>query len=216
MKKTKTLIWGIASGLLCALAVFLYMHEVKSEAEAARAEALSRYGGEQIEVCVAQRDIAVGEKIDSSNVTTKLWVADLLPEDAVSSLSDVAGKQVTSPILSGEVVSDKRFQASEQEWEVPEGLSVLSVPAKDIQTVGGSLCAGMYVDVYSTGTSTNLLAQNILVVTTNVDSEEKSSGSSISWVTLALKPESVQEIVAASQKTELYFVLPGSEEKENS
>lgn len=211
MRRSKTLIFGIISGLLCAGAVFLYTQGVKADAEEVRTEALERYGGEQIEVCVALRDIAVGEKIDASNTATKLWVADLLPEDAINTFSEVSGKEVTSAILSGEVVSGKRFETTEKTWEVPEGLCVLSVPAKDVQTVGGSLAAGMKVDVYATGTSTDLLAQEVLVITTNTDGEE-SSGSSVSWVTLALEPQAVQEIISASQKMELYFVLPSESE----
>lgn len=212
MKRSKTLIAGIACGLLCAAAVFLYTQGVKADADEARVEALERYGGEQIEVCVALRDIAIGEKIDSTNTATKLWVADLLPTDAIKSFSDASGKEVTSPIFTGEVLCEKRFTNTEKTWEVPEGLCVLSVPAKDVQTVGGSLVSGMKVDVYATGTSTDLLAAEVLVITTNTDGDE-SAGSSVSWVTLALDPETVQEVISASQKMELYFVLPsGSEE----
>ena len=38
---------------------------VRGEAERARADALARYGGDQVEVCVAKRDIAAGETVDS-------------------------------------------------------------------------------------------------------------------------------------------------------
>lgn len=34
----------------------------------ARAEALERYGGDQVEVCVAKRDLAAGEVVDASAV----------------------------------------------------------------------------------------------------------------------------------------------------
>ena len=78
---------------------------------------------------------------------------------------------------------------------MPEGLTALSVPAKDVQAVGGAVAAGSRVDVYATGgTSTDVLASGVLVLATS-----------------ASAPESVQEIVAAAQKTELYFTLPGSE-----
>ncbi|MCL2888959.1 MAG: Flp pilus assembly protein CpaB [Eggerthellaceae bacterium] len=216
MKRSKTAIWGILCGLLCAASVFLYTQNVQDEASTARAEALARYGGEQLEVCVATRDITVGEKIDSSNVATRLWIADLLPEGAVRSLSDVAGRQATSTILAGEVISKRRFEETAPKIEIPLGFSALSVPAKDIQTVGGSIGAGMYVDVYATGVSTELLVRNVLVLSTSAESSEKKTGASISWVTLAIRPDSVQEIIAASQKMELYFVLPASNAKGSS
>ena len=216
VKKSKTLIFGIVSGVVCVLAVLVFMQSVQSAAEASRKEALTRFGGEQIEVCVAQRYIAAGEKIDASNTTTKLWVADLAPEGAVHSFSDVAGKEVSSSVLAGEVISDKRFENSQVTIEIPEGLCAISVPAKDVQTVGGSLSAGMRVDLYATGTSTDLLDEDVLVLTTNVEESQGKSGDSVSWVTLALDPDSVQEVITASQKLELYFALPSSKEKRKS
>ncbi len=217
MNKSRTAILGIVCGLLCAGAVFAYTQSVQGEASAARADALARYGGEQLEVCIAKKDISPGEKIDAANTTTRLWVADLLPEEAVRSLGDVLGKQATSRILAGEPISKKRFEDRMSTLEVPEGLSALSVPAKDVQTVGGAVRQGMSVDVYAIGsTSTSLLAKKVLVLGTSVGSDEKRQNASISWVTLALKPESVQETIAASQNAELYFVLPGSTEKGES
>lgn len=210
MKQSKTLLLGILSGLLCAAAVFLFMQSVQGEAVAARAEALSRYGGEQIEVCVATRDIAPGENIDASNVATKLWLVDLLPEEAIGSFSDISGKQVASSIYAGEVVSLRRFETERKDFEPPEGLSVLSVPAQDVQSIGGNLKAGMSIDVYATGTSTDLVAHNVLVLATNVEAVNEEAENSLSWVTLALPPESVQEVITASQTMELYFVLPGN------
>ena len=202
--------------MLCALSVFLYTQSVSDEAAAARAEALARYGGEQIEVCVAARDIVAGDKIDGTNAATKMWIADLLPEGAVRSADDVFGKQATSTILAGEVISLKRFEEASSRIEVPTGFSALSVPAKDVQTIGATLSAGMHVDIYATGVNTELLAKDVLVLSTSAESAEKKNGTSISWVTLAIKPDSVQEIIAASQKMELYFVLPSPSERGNT
>lgn len=208
MKRSKMLLLGAASGLLCALAVFLYLQNVQGEAAQARAEALARFGGEQLEVCVALRDIAPGERIDSSNVAMRLWVAELLPGRAIRSFNDIAGMQVTSSIFTGEVLCEKRFVKEVSGFEAPEGLSVLSVSAKEVQTVGGSLCAGMKVDVYATGTTTVLLAHDVLVVGTSHEEAQGKAFDRAGWVKLALRPEAVQEIIAASQKTDLYFVVP--------
>ena len=69
MKRSRTTIIGIACGLACAACVFAYAQGVRGEADAARAEALARYGGEQLEVCVAKRDIAAGESPDDRNAS---------------------------------------------------------------------------------------------------------------------------------------------------
>ena len=202
MKRSRTTIIGIACGLACAACVFAYAQGVRGEADAARAEALARYGGEQLEVCVAKRDIAAGESVDASAVETRLWVADLLPAEAFRSSDDVVGKKASSTILAGEVLSERRFRDAGSRLDVPEGLTALS----------GAVAAGSRVDVYATGgTSTDVLASGVLVLATSASAQESTTDAKVSWITVAVAPESVQEIVAAAQKTELYFTLPGSE-----
>ncbi|MEG1624271.1 MAG: Flp pilus assembly protein CpaB [Raoultibacter sp.] len=213
MKKW-TVVVGVICGLLSALAVFAYTQSVQHDADASRSEALARYGGEQVEVCVAARNLAAGETVSSDSVTTKLWLADLLPDGAVRQASEVTGKQVTSSILAGEVISQKRFEKTASELEVPEGLSALSVPAKDVQSVGGSLVSGTKVDVYVTGgASTDLMIRDVLVLATSLGQENKKTGAAVSWVTLALPPNRIQEVIDASHKAELYFVLPGTHDE---
>lgn len=179
--KKKTAIVCVVSGVLCAVCVFVYTTSVRVSAESARKDALARYGGEQIEVCVATKDIASGQTIDATNTETRLWVADLLPEDAVRSLNDVLGKQATSSILCGEVLSNKRFQELPISLEVPAGLTAVSVPAKNVTALGGALCPGMHIDIYSTGnTSTTLLSKNVLVLATSASYNESSTTATVS------------------------------------
>ena len=147
-----------------------------------------------------------------SAVERRLWVADLLPAEAFRSSDDVVGKKASSTILAGEVLSERRFRDAGSRLDVPEGLTALSVPAKDVQAVGGAVAAGSRVDVYATGgTSTDVLASGVLVLATSASAQESTTDAKVSWITVAVAPESVQEIVAAAQKTELYFTLPGSE-----
>lgn len=211
MKRKRTVAIGLVSGVICAACVFMYLQDVTGRAEAARAEALARYGGEQVEVCVAKRDIASGEVVEAGAIETKLWVADLLPQDAVRASSEVLGKRATSPILAGEVVSQKRFEGTSSSLEVPEGLSAVSVPARDVQAVGGAIEPGMKVDVYSTGaTATEIIVRGAQVVSTNASQAGDQASKTVSWITLAVEPKLVQELVSAAQTTDLYFVLPGT------
>lgn len=210
MKRKRTTVVGVVCGMVCAVCVVAYLQGVRGEAEAARAEALARYGGEQLEVCVAKRDIAAGEPVQVGSIETRLWVADLLPAQAVRSADEVAGKTASSTILAGEVLSLRRFQGEGAQVEVPEGLAAVSVPAKDVQAVGGAVAAGSRVDMYATGgTSTDLLASGVLVLATSASSGEPSADAKVSWITLAVEPDRVQEVVSAAQRTDLYFSLPG-------
>ena len=211
MKQKQLIAIAIACGVLCALCIGLFLTSVQGEAEAARAEALARYGGEQVEVCVATRNIVAGERLDLSAVETKLWVADLLPEGAVRTSSDAVGKTATSSIFKGEVILSGRFETGHDSLDVPSGKQAVSVPAKAVQAVGGAISPGMSVDIYALGdTSTSAIAKDVSVLDTSVGKSGSLVSSENGWITLAVDPENVQEIIAASGRTTLYFTLPGA------
>ncbi len=199
---------GIASGLACALCVGLYTFQVDQEAQLQRAEAFEKYGGEQVEVWVAKRDLPTGETIDETCVEKRPWLAELLPDGAVMNLESVRGQQLGSPVYAGEVVSASRLTVTAaDQLSVPQGLCALSVPARDVQTVGGALAPGMEADIYMTGpTGSVLLAPRVAVLAVGRDA---GTSSSASWVTIAVAPSLVQEMVQAAQSYELYFTLPG-------
>lgn len=213
--KKRLLICGIVCGLVCAVCVFLYTEMVYAEADSKRNEALQRYGGEQVEVLVATRTIHPGETLSPSNCTTKTWLSDLLPEDALLSLDDAEGRQATSLILQGEVVSNSRFNNETKELDIPAGLVAIALPVDDVQAVGGSLSAGSKVDVYATGSKTTCLGRNLEVLATSAGTDESAARSKITWVTLAVEPEKSQEFVAASQSMEIYFTLPSAKPAES-
>lgn len=211
MRRRKSLIAGLVCGLLCVAAILLYAQELNDQVEAERAEALARFGGEQVEAYVATKDIAAGEAVSAANSEKRLWVGELLPQDAVLDLATVEGKTLSSPVYAGEVVSMRRFEElGAPALQVPEGLCAVSVPSKSVSAVGGSVTAGSAVDVYATsGTATERLAASVLVLSTSATSAEgEDSNDDISWVTLAVAPDLVQELIAAAQKAELYFTLP--------
>ena len=211
MRQRKSLIVGVICGIACVAAILLYAQELEAVAQAERAEVLGRFGGEQVEACVAVRDLAVGEALDASNCEKRLWVGELLPEDAVLDLADVEGEVLSSPVYEGEVITARRFsQDAAPVLQVPEGLCAVSVPSKPVSAVGGSIEAGSSVDVYSTsGIATEKIAASVLVLSTSATVQEGREGSSdISWVTLAVEPRLVEGLIAAAQKAELYFVLP--------
>ena len=204
----KMAILGLLSGVICAVAVFIFTGEVQAQADSERAAALERFGGEQVEACVATTDIAAGETITSSNVTTKVWITDLLPANPIA-YADALGRQVTSPIVAGEVVCEKRFDENAEHIDVPDGLSAVSLPAEEVNAVGGAVERGMKVDVYLANSETaKPLAKDILVLSTSAGSATGSS-KKISWITVAVPADRVQEFVSAANKANLYFAIPG-------
>lgn len=206
-KRNRSIAMGLICGLLCAICVGVYIAHVDEQASAAQAEVLARYGGDQIDVCVAKRDIAAGNMIGEGDVETKTWIATMLPANAVMSKAEAVGKRVGSTILAGEVISTSRFGFESADIEIPEGFVAISVPSREVQAVGGAIAAGMVTDVYAVGgSSTKRIASAVHVLATSMSSEGASSSSA--WVTLAVRPEAVQELVTAAETLEMYFALP--------
>ena len=213
MRKRAGLIAGLACGLVCVLCIALYVSDVRAGLERERAEALARFGGEQVEVYVATRDIAAGSAADASCAEKRLWLGELLPTGAVTDLSSIEGQPAASTVYAGEVLVSRRFGARDvAALQVPTGLVAVSVPAKAVTAVGGSVKPGDAVDVYATsGTSTDLLAEGVSVLATSASSAgEEASAAEVAWVTLAAKPAVVAELIAAANASELYFALPAS------
>ena len=81
--------------------------------------------------------------------------------------------------------------------------------------MGGAVSTGSSVDVYATGsTATQALARGVGVLATSGGTDDRQasgSASKVTWVTLAIDPNQVEELVSAAQKTELYLTLPGAD-----
>ena len=205
MKLSKSAIVGLACGLLCAACVGLYVAQVDEGLARARSEDLARYGGEQVEVCVARRDLAAGETVTESDIEMKSWVASLLPEGAVTDKSEAVGRQLAS--------------ADDAAFDVPEGFSAVSVPARGVQAVGGALRPGMRVDLYAVGSAstTQVLSGALVLESSAMDSGAGVvSSSNEAWVTLAVEPQKVQELVTAVSNLDLYFALPDETDRKNA
>lgn len=212
VRRDKNLFIGATCGVLCALCIFLYASDIQAQANKEREEMLAQYGGDQVEVYVAVRDIAPGESLNDSNVEKKLWLGELLPKEALTDLSIASGKTLSAPLFAGEVASMSHLRGSEVEaLRVPKGLCAVSVASEPVLAVGGAIVPGQKVNVYSTsGVATDLLARRVEVLSTS-SSGIGEEGKEVSWITLAVKGSLVKELIAAAQSSDLYFALPATE-----
>lgn len=202
---------ALCSGLIAAGCAGAFLVSVKSDAAAKEQEVASDFGGVNVEVCVANRDIAGGETISESDIEVKPWVNSLLPVDAVRDVSECEGKQLGSSILKGEVISSARFQSEDAKINVPTGKVAVSLPLNDTSSVGGTLRVNQKVDVYATGsTSTTKICSNVQILETS--NSDKTVNSETKWITVAVDKEKAQEVVSAAQKLSLYVVLPSDKE----
>lgn len=225
-KVNKRLVASVCCGVAAALLISMYLSNARAEAMDSRESAIEEYGGETVEVCVATQDIPEGETIGEEDVELMLWLVDLLPEDAVTDLEEVVGKTALQDIYGNEPITTAMAGDASVSVSVPDGLCAVSVPSEDVESVGGALKPGSTVNVYAVGSSVQLIGEDILILETSIsdssdDSSETvfgdaSSRDSVSWVTLAVTPESVEELIAASNAGTLYFALPGGEVEDDS
>lgn len=207
----KQTIIAIACGIAAVLCIFAYTATIKSEAAMARAAAIQQYGGERVGVLVATKSIPIGSVIDETNASIQEWLVDFLPQgQAARSHEDLRGMVAQSEIRKNEPVLLERVGDGSSRITVPDGLSAASVASDDVLAVGGAIRAGSVVDVFveTSAGEIVLIGEHILVLETST--LENSADKQITWVTLAVKPSSVSELISAAAKGTIHFVLPGN------
>lgn len=208
MKRGKRLALSALCGIAAAAVALTAIGGVRAEAARAEQEALERYGGDLTAVCVATRTIGPSEEIDEGNVEVVEWVSSMLPTDAITSLQDAAGKVTTSRIPQGAPLSSAYFERTDSAVEVPRGKVAVSIASDAEHAVGGALARGDAVDVYVSkdGVANRLVQAEVLDTSALAD-----AGSKMSWVTLAVEPSAMQELLAATAQGTVWLVLPGAD-----
>ncbi len=197
MKRKTRIIASVLLGLVAAALTCWYTMSVRNEAQEAQREAMASYGGDVVRVCVATRDIEPGEAIDESNVGVEDWVSSLLPSGAYTSVSDIAGKAACSRIPKRAVLSPAYFETSASALDVPAGMVAVSVASDAEHALGGTLERGDTVDIYI---SKDAITDRLVTAQVLDTSALQAGGGEITWVTLAVEPERVCELLSAASK----------------
>lgn len=130
-------------------------------------------GPPMVEVPVAARDLAAGERLTSGDVSITRWPADLAPAGLTGS---VAGRLLAAPLRQGEAITDLRFVGSELARAHPE-LTVMPLRLPDAAVVE-LLQVGDHVDLSAVDPETGdvaELASNVLVLAIPPPGETDSS-----------------------------------------
>ena len=202
---------AICCGVLAALCVFAYTATIKSEASMARAAAIQQYGGERVPVLVATKTIPIGGTVDESNATVQEWLVDFLPQgQAAQSHEQLEGLVAQSEIRVNEPILLERVGDGSSRITVPDGLAAASVASDDVLAVGGAIRAGSVVDVYVEAASGEITMRGARILVLETSTPDDAGDKQISWVTLAVTPSSVSELISASARGTIHFVLPGN------
>ena len=203
----------VLSGAFAVLAVVLclaYGESVRAEEETRRQETLTRYGGEVVSLVVATTELDEGQVVSAGDVTRRDWVSDLVPEGAVTDLDEVVGKKVTVAVASGAPVTQLNFRETGASVDVPSGMIAVSIPMAEKLGVGDGVATGDRLVAYrvADGAAT-VLAQEVVVLSIPEGTRTLASGNQA--MTVALGPDDVSSVLAASTGGSLRFGLPADD-----
>lgn len=202
------ILFSSACAVLAVLLCVASANAAREEAERERNEALARYGGEVVGLVVADEGLEAGDVITSSNVSERDWVSDLAPADALTSLDDVLGRQLTVPIAEGAPLTSLNFREDTETVEVPSGHVAVSVPITDKLGLGSNVPVGARVVAYRvTDSASELLAGDATVISSPGTEGSTTRGS----LTVALLPDDVSAVLGASASGDLRLVQPADD-----
>jgi pilus assembly protein CpaB len=171
---------------------------------------------------VASHDLQVGVLIHDSDLEAVPWSGPI-PEQAIKTLPDAAGRGVIAniyrgePILSGRLAS--RGAGAGLASTIPIGMRAVAIRVNEVVGLAGFVMPGMRVDVLMAGnlptgesragTLCRTILQNIEVLSAGQTMEKKadSKPESAQVVNLLVTPDQAETLNLASSETKVQLVL---------
>ncbi len=210
-------------GAAAAAGVYLYIGSVQQSAQNAarqsvqQSQAAAAASTNRVKVVVAKQTLPSGTALSADNVELKDVTADAMQPSAATSLTDVQGKALLVAVpQGGQIVAGDLTNADQPDIKklsdlVPAGKRAMSVTFTELNTAGGLVQPGDYVDVigvFNRNTlgkdQSMLLLQDVQVLAvaqvTSPDVRQGSS-SSVQANTILPPPQRGGTTVAAPQPT---------------
>lgn len=208
MSRRFRILLSCAFALLAVVVCAAYASHVRDEAEQVRAEAIERYGGEVVSLVVANGELPRGHVVARGDVTVRDWLADLAPADAVTSLDEAVGKEVTNPVSAGSPLTSLSFREDAEAEKVPDGYVGLSVPLGERLGMPSSASSGTKLAAWEVREDGTKLLTSDLVLLSSV---ARSSLSGPTSVLVAVRPADVSTILSASAAGSLRIGMPADD-----
>ena len=142
MKPNKLILLAVAAG--CGLVAMLGVQQMMSGNKATTAKT---------NILIAKAEIGAGMPLDKSNVGFKEWPTDSLPEGAVLKEEEFAERTLKHRVGPGQPILITELGNKGDvgiEVQIPEGMTVQTIPVTATQTHSGLLKPGAFVDVSAT------------------------------------------------------------------
>lgn len=123
-----------------------------------------------VKVVVASKDIALGARIQATDVNTKDIATEIAPQTAFRDVSLVIGQIARVKVTAGQLVTSEVFGTggAVTDIEVPKGFVAISVRVDQTTGVGTVIKPGDFVDVVSGFTGDKLVIPNLDLTTKDV------------------------------------------------
>ena len=209
MRRRTRIATSAAFGVLAALLAAGGMESVRADAQRQRSELLERYGGEVASLVVARRELSAGTVVGEGDIEQRDWLSDLAPEGAFTSTSEVVGARLTSAVAKGAPLTEVDTAQTEGALEVPEGRVAVTVRLSDRAGAPAEVANGARVLVYEArDSSVQLLCDDAVAL---VASAGGTSAAGDRTLTLAVSPDDVASVLAASGAGSLRVALPADD-----
>jgi pilus assembly protein CpaB len=172
------------------------------------------------DLVTAAQPLAVGTMIRREGLKITRIPVDLFPRGGFSKVEEVIDRPVVSNVLLDEPLLEGRLAVRGSGMGlapiIPPGMRAVSVRVNDVVGVAGFVLPGMRVDVLVTGrppnfsgTITNTVLQNIVVLSAGQVLQPESRGQAINAavVTLLVTPEQAEILTLAGSEGRIQLVL---------
>lgn len=176
--------------------------------------------GDLQDAVVATADLAVGARIQDSDVRIVRFPADAVPQGIFHRTKSVVGRGVVLPIAQGEFVLPLKLagenSGSGLASTIPAGMRAVSVRVSDISSVGGFVQPGTRVDVLMTGNPGGAAEAQAITVLKNVavlangmnmDRSVRGEAQNAPIITLAVSPDDAQKLALATSQGRIELAL---------
>jgi pilus assembly protein CpaB len=212
-KRPLLLILALASGGTAGLLAIRYLGQ---ESGPAPVEAVA-----ERQLVVAAADLPLGTVLNEQHVRLVKWWGDALPAGFASSVADVMGRGVITPLVANEPLLAAKLADKEAGGGlpivIPEGMRAVSVKVDEVVGVAGFVLPGTRVDVLVTlrpsrsesEPATRVILQNVRTLTAGQQIQRDAEGKpqSVTVVTLLVTPEEAERLTLGAVEGRIQLAL---------
>jgi pilus assembly protein CpaB len=171
-------------------------------------------------VVVAARDLTVGSLLGEEDVRTVEWPGNALPAGYATSVPDVVGRGLITPVRMNEPLLDGKMSDRNGQGGlpivIPEGMRAITVPVNEVVAVAGFVTTGTRVDVVliiqqpgGNDMVSKTILQNVevLAVSQNYQPNPEGEPTVGSVVTFLLSPDDAERLILATTQGRIQLTL---------